>query len=227
MESVVTATSEETTSPDLVVKLLTVESGRFVAQGWASLSALRAFASTGATGSLPEIREEHTRPFGGTRIVAVAVGHEGLRLLGEAGLIKATPMECVDLKSVEIRIAALYERLKENPDPRFPGELVAHILPANHGKSEARINVGYIGHVSRDKGTLAEALTKIGLSEARRERAEKFNTQVIVDDMARDFAKQAVEKLVKAFNDMEVVKHTRPHITEKPYGKAHRRRFRR
>ena len=76
------------------------------------------------------------------------------------------------------------------------------------------INVGTIGHVSRDKGTLAEAV-------------QKFSAQVIVDDMARGFAKQAVDKFVDEFNRMEAIKHTKPHITEKPYGKAHRRRFRR
>lgn len=95
------------------------------------------------------------------------------------------------------------------------GETCGRILAAHDLVRKVNyIHVGTIGHVSRDKGTLAEAV-------------QKFSAQVIVDDMARGFAKQAVDKFVDAFNRTEAIKYTKPHITEKPYGRDHRKRFRR
>lgn len=200
MESVVTATSEAMTSPDLVVKCLTVVTGRPVVLGFLSLSALKAFDSTDET--LKKVVEAVAQLIEVAGEGDLYVGESVARMLYRADIVnKISGDGQRRYYVVDAEEALLRGRIK-------------YVLPHSPGKSEARINVGTIGHVSRDKGTLAEAV-------------QKFSAQVIVDDMARGFAKQALDKFVDEFNRMEAIKHTKPHITEKPYGKAHRRRFRR
>lgn len=89
------------------------------------------------------------------------------------------------------------------------------------------INVSTIGHVSYGKETLTEALTKIGPIVIADSAQSMRDLGIEAQKAAEKFARSFVTHVVEEFNHQEYIKYTRPHITEKPYGREHRKRFRR